>query len=321
MDRLTDTKSTRTLDQQPIIYNSIMTNLSDIEEVSCEESKTTVDKDDTIKDHLSRAEGDDIEAAFEDVSREVANVITIESVVDNERSGTLSNERSAAMSLRTSCRTSRSASMVMSIISPLYRQLAATRREESSERKSGLCCGSCCDLVRGCIVANMLNICLTIWYLVFSLQGIQRIWIGVVTDDDLYAPQSMFERPSVLGLVRTSFGIPFALIGMFGAHRFQKYAVLCTAIWYCIDIVPGVLNKAWPNAVISAFFCYPHVHLFLELRNGTITPENYNTTERYCCYKFCVGGNKNENRGSWQTPSRDLQNTPSRDLSCASAVS
>jgi hypothetical protein len=289
-----------------------MTNLSDIEEVSCGESKTTIDKDDTVKDHESRVEAGDIDATFQDISRELANDITIES-----------NERSAAMSTRTSCRTSRSASMVISFVSPLYRQLAATNREESSERKSGLCCGSCCDLVRGCIVVNMFNMCLTIWYLVFSLQGIQRIWIGVgaVTDDDLYAPQSVFEPPSVLGLVRTSFGIPFALIGIFGAYRFQKYAVLCTAIWYFIDIVPGVLNKAWPNAVISAFLCYPHVHLFLELCNGTITPENYNSTERYCCCKFCVGGDRNTNHDSWQTPSRDLQNTPSRDLSCASAMS
>jgi hypothetical protein len=264
-----------------------MTDLSDIEEAS-EESTVLDDK-----------------VTFEDGSR-AADDIVMEAVGDIERSG--------ALSTRASCRTSRSTSVLMSFISPLYRQLAATAREESSERKSGLCCGSCCDLVRGCIVVNMLNIFLTIWFLVVSIQGINRIFavLGVVADDDQFvAPQGTFDRSGVIGLVRTSCGIPFALIGIFGAFRFQKYAVLCTAIWYFMDIIPGVLNMCWPNAVVSAFFCYPHVHLFLELWSGTITRENYSTTEQHCCCKICVGGVKN-NR-DWQTPSCDL--------SCVSAMS
>lgn len=77
--------------------------------------------------------------------------------------------------------------------------------------------------------------------------------------------------------------IPVALIGILGALQFNKYMILCAAVWYIIDLIAGLIILDPTNTVLSVVYCYAHIHLLLELKNGTITDENYKHTEQYCC--------------------------------------
>ena len=177
--------------------------------------------------------------------------------------------------------------------SPVFDELAKSAREESSERKSSLFCGSCCDLVKGCIIVNLLNICVSILFLAICLMDNDRLHELLLAvddedeDDEAGGLRRMLDPRGTLGLVRTSLMIPFALLGIVGAWRFQKYMVLCTAIWYVIDLFPAIMIRAWTNLVLSAFYCYPHIHLFLELKRGKMTLENYKSTEQHCCCAAC----------------------------------
>lgn len=180
--------------------------------------------------------------------------------------------------------------------SPVFDELAKSAREESSERKSALFCGSCCDLVKGCILVNLLNIGVSILFLAICLMDNDRLHeliLAIDDDDEAGGLRSMLDPRGTLGLVRTSLMIPFALLGIVGAWRFQKYMVLCTAIWYIIDLLPAIMIRAWTNLLLSAFYCYPHIHLYLELKNGNMTMETYKSNEQYCCCAACPRTSKN----------------------------
>jgi hypothetical protein len=154
----------------------------------------------------------------------------------------------------------------------MYNQLEAAAREEACERQEALCCGSCCDLVRAVVIVDIIFIGLTILFVVFlSLdKNFDPNWI-------------VDEFGSTLEYSLAYGGIPFALIGIFGAVRFYKWAVLITAIWYCIILIISAVFGAIGRSLISAFFSYPHIHLFVSVHRGKTTPENYGVTEKYCC--------------------------------------
>ena len=205
----------------------------------------------------------------------------------------LSHELSEALSERTS-------QSFGVILSPLHKVLIRTAREELSERKSTLFCGSCCDLVRGCTVVNILNICITITFLVICLLDVPQIHqlmlaVADEGEEEYGGIQAVLDPRGTLGLVRTSMMLPAALLGIVGAQNLNRNMVLCAAVWYSIDLILGVSIMAWTNVVLSAFYCYPHIHLFLELKSDRITTENYYQTEQYCCCSCCYSAAKWEN--------------------------
>lgn len=178
-----------------------------------------------------------------------------------------------------------------------FKSLERPAVEERSERKSALCCGFCCDLVRGCIIANILNLCVTIFLLYICLHNDDVHELFLAIDEDPVGLRGILDPRDIIGIIRTSLMIPFAVIGILGAWRFNKYMIICAAIWYMIDLIAGLTIGAWTNVVLSTVYCYAHVHLFLELKNGRITDENYKRTEEYCCWR-CIGTEKNQNRQS-----------------------
>lgn len=174
---------------------------------------------------------------------------------------------------------SNSESMFLRFISPMFQRVERIEEDESYERKSTLCCGSCCDVVWGCIMVDILNICVSILLLYIGLQndmGIREFLL--VVDEDETGLLGF-----TVGLVRIGIMIPVALIGILGALRFNKHIILCVAVWYAIDITLAIIILSPIKALLSALYFYAHIHLFLELKNGTITEKNYERTEQYCC--------------------------------------
>jgi len=161
----------------------------------------------------------------------------------------------------------------------LYNRLAATAMEEARERKSQLCCGSCCDLVTGTVVTNGIMTLLIVFVLAIVLPSEKLMG---------YFGNFLTSRTSyVLG----SIGIVIASVGTVSARIFCKWPVLLTGIWCIFQLVLGILERRIGLSLLSACFAYPNIHLFLALHSGNIHKDNYKRTEQYCC---CSCGKQSE---------------------------
>ena len=179
----------------------------------------------------------------------------------------------------------------------------------SQTRKADLCCGCCCDLVRACIIVDVFDILLSIMLVVLSVLGLEiddrfinTIDFSVYNDsnnnDDMMVIDDDDDNNEMVRqddnsdrllmsvtviTIMTGCGILFSFIGILGAYKLQKYLVLCTAIWYCVDFIRSAVTLQWVNSVVVACFAYPHFALFMALRKNKITRGNYSATEKHCC--------------------------------------
>lgn len=200
-----------------------------------------------------------------------------------------------------STKTSKAPSSVMVSIDPSFLQRISNMDDDTDDdtvmRKSELCCFSCCDLVRACVITNAIYIVLMIFLLlisIFEFPNFHRFDLYNSEGDDYFYSHGNYEDSlqrsmnvrGILALVRTGCAILFSVIGIIGALRFSKHTVLSAAVWNCVYIVWSCIDRRTTGAVIAVFFAYPNWHLFLTLRNRTISRENY-STEKYCCCKFC----------------------------------
>jgi hypothetical protein len=145
------------------------------------------------------------------------------------------------------------------------------------------------QLVRACIIVNIIFICLAILGLLLSWWGIawiDRISSGQYDDDSVSPGLAQYMEGSdtyfLINILQLSLGMPFAIIGIIGAAKFNRYLVLATAIWLCIDVILSGVYRNWPGCLIEGLFAYPHFALFVALKNGTITRKDY-LRERHCC--------------------------------------
>lgn len=166
----------------------------------------------------------------------------------------------------------------------------AVDTEDSDKRKADLCCGSCCDFVKACVVVDI------IW-IVFSLLGILLSVMGFsvlnsispedLDDDDIIQDieeiQDQLNTTYAISMGLTGVSLVFAIIGLVGASKFNKTMVLITGIWLFFEAFLGaLLLQNFVGAVMSLFFMYPHFGLFHAIKKGQITRETYDR-ERYCC--------------------------------------
>ena len=154
--------------------------------------------------------------------------------------------------------------------SSLANRLGAVALEEACERKAQLCCGSCCDLIKGTVIANTIQIV----YLIILVNAILP---------NTYVEAVISAQAKRWGHIFGGAGILFSAAGIWGACRFQKYPVLATGLWCMFQLVYSIVRKELALAPFAFFFAYPNFHLFLVLHNGSITRDNYQRTERYCC--------------------------------------
>lgn len=233
----------------------------------------------------------DIEA-FEETEGDHSNVPAID---NSFKSGSVNAPS------RTS-RTSKSAgSIMLTVDQNVLRMVTAEDfdNDDFDDRKDP-CFGSCCDLVRACILVDIfyifknINIIFTV---VFGLSHLDPDDYGMreLDDDQVQESVDRFDFVFIVLIIMNVCGILFASIGIFGACRFYKYLVLITAIWCCIDLVVSALTERYITAVMAAFFIYPNFALFFAFKNGRITRENYKGIQHCCCSGRCgryCGGDK-----------------------------
>jgi len=205
-------------------------------------------------------------------------------------------------------KTSKNPSVMVSVDPQLLSRISAYDGEESDDesevRKAALCCFSCCDLARACIVSNSIYMVLMVNLIMISIYEIPSfarfdLYKNTYDDDALLYDDYFSVEPSekiqqlhrrgVLALVRTGGAILFSAVGVVGAWNFYKNLVLATAAWHCIYIIWSFADGRNQGAAIAIIFAYPNWHLYVELLRGHLTKENYEQ-EKYCCFECCYCG-------------------------------
>lgn len=147
----------------------------------------------------------------------------------------------------------------------------------------------CAQLLRACIVVNIVFIVLNALGVVLSFWGISfldSIDVTQLEDDDVVdGIEQMMDRTSLIYMIviiQQGLGIIFGILGIVGASKYMKFLVLTAGVWYCIDLIICAAFINIPAVVMRGFFAYPHIACFVALKKGQITRETYNR-ERYCC--------------------------------------
>lgn len=191
---------------------------------------------------------------------------------------------------------SKKASIAVPIDASVLEMISAVRDDEDSDddshkRKSQLFCFCCCDLITACIVMNAIIICLSIIRIIISEFatldfGSLNIDIYKVEDDDDGIER--LDPWGVLSYAKMGVGIFFALVGIVGAIKFNKYMVLSVVIWYFFFFILSAIGREFYITVISIPFAYTNIHCYMALRKGNITRENYATEKAICggCERF-----------------------------------
>lgn len=161
--------------------------------------------------------------------------------------------------------------------------------EDPNERQSHLCCLCLCDLVKASIAMNLVWICLMICYISFSAIdperldntfGIVPIFVAGSLDDG----ESM-DLVEIVGITKVTIAFVYCILGIYGAIRFKKYLVLTACIGYVVYallLLVDLKSGRWTGIFLAVIFLYPNAHLFISMRNGSITKETYER-EANCC--------------------------------------
>ena len=173
---------------------------------------------------------------------------------------------------------------------------------DDDERESPLCCLCCCDMAKACIITNSMYLIFMIAGLILTLFGIdiKRPFLNVreqsdyitelqtmYDDDDYIEFQVMIkenEPPDfyLTILVSSAFAIIFMIIGILGAIKLNTPMILCTTIWFVIDLVMDILEMRWIAIVVIVLFLYPQIALLLAVYKGKLSKANY-AREQHCC--------------------------------------
>lgn len=152
--------------------------------------------------------------------------------------------------------------------------------------------GSCCDLVKVCLIVDIIYIIQKINVIITIVMGVSvldpdDLNLREYMDDEIQAEVARLDAYNLMLIVKEAVGIPFAAIGILGAKYFWKYLVLCMAIWCCGDLVWSIATQRWLSSLYVAFYIYPHFALFFALKSSRISRDNYDEVKHCCCAKYC----------------------------------
>jgi hypothetical protein len=158
--------------------------------------------------------------------------------------------------------------------------------DDPHERKTDLCFGSCCDVRLACICVCGIYLFFMSMLLLASLCGFRKFdHVGTWTFLENNETDDEGRKNTYFGVYDFQIGLGFffGLLGLNGARIFNKYLVFVTGFWFCVDAILYMVSLNWFSAVFIGAYAYPHFALFLALKNGTLTRENYEETEKHCC--------------------------------------
>eukprot|EP00531_Pseudo-nitzschia_arenysensis_P016048 CAMPEP_0116143848 /NCGR_PEP_ID=MMETSP0329-20121206/15668_1 /TAXON_ID=697910 /ORGANISM="Pseudo-nitzschia arenysensis, Strain B593" /LENGTH=171 /DNA_ID=CAMNT_0003639193 /DNA_START=38 /DNA_END=553 /DNA_ORIENTATION=- len=70
-------------------------------------------------------------------------------------------------------------------------------------------------------------------------------------------------------------GLILSGVGIYGAKNFELWAMYLACVGFTVVIAIDAIFWEWVGFAVTAIVLFPHAVLALEMRNGTITEENY----------------------------------------------
>lgn len=161
------------------------------------------------------------------------------------------------------------------------------------------CFGFCCDFRKAVIAVN--GTMLGFQLLMMILIAVGASYLGgsmsdaVAELDDDEAKQAMADFSAgggaVVGFleVLVFIGVIFTSLGIFGALKFNKCAVITTSVFYSFSVLSSLFSfnsdaagQSILNIMLPALFLYPHVYFLILMDKGIMTKENYHRIEKCC---------------------------------------
>lgn len=171
---------------------------------------------------------------------------------------------------------------------------------DSSEYHTS-CFGFCCDFRRAVIIVNGISLGINLLGMILVAVGFKAIAGGAMNDamdeiDDDQVKQAMEQMNggggALIGFVEVIIfiGVIFAALGIFGALKYNKCALITASVYYSLSVVGSLfsinsdnLGLGLVNIIFPCLWLYPHVCFLILMDKGVMTPENYPKIEKSCC--------------------------------------
>jgi len=216
---------------------------------------------------------------------------------DKSNSSTLTNDSNHTNSTRT--KGSKSiASLQISVDQTVLQLVNAMENDDSLGSRSTFLC-NCCDLVRTCLVVDIIYVILIPAFLVFHTTRYTTVKSAEVEDfaddqlffdDDRFAGESAksdvkehYSLEYLILLIKNILEIIFPAFGIYGVCKFNKPIILSVAIWFVVDFIVSAILMRWTVVVIVAFVSAIHFALFRMIRKGEISSRQYPNESVCCC--------------------------------------
>mmetsp|Transcript_35478 Transcript_35478/g.55240 ORF Transcript_35478/g.55240 Transcript_35478/m.55240 type:complete len:216 (-) Transcript_35478:206-853(-) len=164
----------------------------------------------------------------------------------------------------------------------------------SPGRENHLFCNCCCDVRRATLVVNGITIVWNLLVMLLMFIGFEFLvknadQIAADMDDDEAANdlKAMASNGS-LGWLEAAIDIFFMFsivlhgFGVYGALKYEVWAIVVAAVAYGIGLAFAVLGLDFMNIFMKGMFLYPHLVLIKEIREGIMTDYNY-ANVKSCC--------------------------------------
>eukprot|EP00526_Cylindrotheca_closterium_P023097 CAMPEP_0113617776 /NCGR_PEP_ID=MMETSP0017_2-20120614/8971_1 /TAXON_ID=2856 /ORGANISM="Cylindrotheca closterium" /LENGTH=159 /DNA_ID=CAMNT_0000527215 /DNA_START=54 /DNA_END=533 /DNA_ORIENTATION=- /assembly_acc=CAM_ASM_000147 len=77
-------------------------------------------------------------------------------------------------------------------------------------------------------------------------------------------------------------GLLCASLGLSGARNYNQCFSFTASLWYGLSFLMNFFTMNIPNAILMFVLAYPHIVFYYEVKEGTMSGENYQN-EVYCC--------------------------------------
>ena len=163
------------------------------------------------------------------------------------------------------------------------------------------CFGFCCDFRKAVIIVNSISLGINLIMMILVAVGFNAI-AGGMNDamaeiDDDQVKQAMEQMNgagggALMGFVEVIIfiGVIFAGLGIFGALKYNKCALITTSVFYSLSVLGSLfsinsdnLGASLVNIIFPSLWLYPHVCFLILMDKGVMTPDNYPKIEKSCC--------------------------------------
>lgn len=158
-------------------------------------------------------------------------------------------------------------------------------QEGKLTKKGHQCCGGCCDMRRAVVIVNAVNLVVVISAMVSFLvtRNASQNYNNYTDDSVRTAMQQFSAQPIGLFIAIQSFQIVCSILGIVGALKYNIYLTGIAASAFCFQFVMAIVGFNIEGLLYAGFFAYPHYFFIKEVREGTMSQENYPNEEMSCC--------------------------------------